>query len=188
MAARSSQTDNLFKRLVEGSPNYWLPRLIFQRGLGLVYFIAFLIALNQWKPLLGEHGLLPASLFVKQVAFRKAPRLFFLFPTDMAFSVAAWLGLALSGIVLIGISEQYTAWWSALVWFLLWAIYLSFVHVGQTFYGFGWESMLAEAGFFAIFLGSRKTAPVPIPAWGVRWMLFRVMFGAGLIKLRGDPC
>ncbi len=70
----------------------------------------------------------------------------------------------------------------------MWALYLSFVNVGQTFYAFGWESMLCEAGFFAIFLGSMDTAPRAIPLWIIRWMEFRVMFGAGLIKLRGDPC
>ena len=49
----------------------------------------------------------------------------------------------------------------ALVWSLLWVIYLSFVNVGQIFYAFGWESMLLEAGFFAIFLGCRDSPPLP---------------------------
>jgi hypothetical protein len=75
-----------------------------------------------------------------------------------------------------------------LTWGTLWAVYISFVNVGQTFYGFGWESMTLEAGFYAIFLGNRRTAPPRIPMWALRWMLFRVMFGAGLIKIRGDPC
>ena len=65
---------------------------------------------------------------------------------------------------------------------------LSFVNVGQTFYAFGWESILLEACFFAMFLGSNQTIPQQIPIWLMRWLLFRVMFGAGLIKLRGDPC
>lgn len=67
-------------------------------------------------------------------------------------------------------------------------LYLSIMNVGQTFYGFGWESMLLEAGFLAILLGSNRMA-VPLPLiYLLRWMLFRVEFGAGLIKLRGDPC
>ncbi len=177
-----------YARILKGSADYWLPRLVFQRGLGLIYFIAFLIAINQWKPLLGEHGLLPVPLFVKRVPFRRMPSIFFLFPNDSAFTMAAWIGLALSCVVLAGLSERYGTWVSALIWFLLWAIYLSFVHVGQTFYAFGWETMLAEAGFYAMFLGARHTAPLPVTQWMLRWMLFRVMFGAGLIKLRGDPC
>jgi Lipase maturation factor len=174
--------------ILKGSAEDWLPRLLFQRGLGLIYLIAFLIAVNQWKPLVGEHGLLPVPLFVNRVAFRRLPSIFFLFPNDTAFAIAAWTGVLLSCVVLAGLSERYGTWLSALVWFVLWAVYLSFVHVGQTFYAFGWETMLAEAGFYAIFLGARKTLPIPVTMWMLRWMLFRVMFGAGLIKLRGDPC
>jgi hypothetical protein len=57
-------------RHMEQPQDYWLPRLPFQRGLALVYLIAFVVAVNQFRPLLGEHGLLPVPLFVKQVAFR----------------------------------------------------------------------------------------------------------------------
>ena len=67
-------------------------------------------------------------------------------------------------------------------------LYLSIANVGQTFYSFGWESMLLEAGFFAAFLGPRMLAPSPIVILIFRWMLFRVEFGAGLIKLRHDRC
>ncbi len=84
----------------------------------------------------------------------------------------------------------------AAVFFALWFLYMSFVHVGQIFYGFGWEMLLLETGFLAIFLGTlrrfsgfdRRTPPPAIIFYLVRWLLFRVMFGAGLIKLRGDPC
>ena len=173
---------------MDGDDRYGPARWLFQRGLGLIYFIAYLVVVNQFGPLLGEHGLLPAPLFLKQVAFRDAPSLFFLFPNDLAFAVAGWAGLLLAVLAMTGVADRYAGWVSMTVWALLWLIYLSFVNVGQTFYAFGWESMLLEAGFYAIFLGSRKSAPRPIPLWLLRWMLFRVMFGAGLIKLRGDPC
>jgi hypothetical protein len=173
---------------MDEASRYRLPRLLFQRGLGLVYLIAFLVAVNQFRPLLGEHGLLPVPIFLKQVSFLDAPSIFFLFPNDKAFAAAAWLGVFLAVLALTGVADRYETWWSMLVWSLLWAIYLSFVNVGQVFYGFGWESMLLEAGFFAIFLGGRNSAPRAIPIWILRWMLFRVMFGAGLIKLRGDTC
>ena len=166
----------------------WLPRFAFQRGLGLIYLIAFLTAAFQFKPLLGEHGLLPVPLFVKEVPFRATPSLFFFAPYDAAFTVASWSGVALSLAALAGFSDRFGPWISVAVWGALWMLYLSFVNVGQTFYGFGWESMLCEAGFFAIFLGSMDTAPRVIPLWILRWMEFRIMFGAGLIKLRGDPC
>jgi hypothetical protein len=178
----------VYARILKGSSDDWLVRLVFQRGLGLIYLIAYVIVLNQWKPLLGDHGLLPASLFVKRAAFRRVPSIFFLFPHDTAFTIAGWAGVLLSCLVLVGLADRYSTWFSALIWFLLWAIYLSFIHAGQTFYAFGWETMLVEAGFYAIFLGARNTAPIPATLWMFRWMLFRVMFGAGLIKMRGDPC
>jgi hypothetical protein len=178
----------VYAAILKGNEDYWLPRLMFQRGLGLVYLIAFLVAVNQWIPLLGEHGLLPARLYLKKISFRAAPSIFFWSSNDATFRAAAWIGLALSCIVLVGLADRYTNWLSAAVWFSLWALQLSFLHAGQTFYAFGWETMLAEAGFYAIFLGAQHSAPVPITMWMLRWMEFRVMFGAGLIKLRGDPC
>jgi hypothetical protein len=168
--------------------DYWLSRLLFQRGLALVYLIAFLVALNQFRPLLGEHGLLPVPNFVKQVPFTDSPSLFYLFPKDAAFAVAAWGGIALSLLALSGLSGRFSLGISMAIWAALWALYISFANVGQIFYGYGWETMLLEAGFCAIFLGEGASAPNMISLWILRWMEFRVMFGAGLIKLRGDSC
>jgi hypothetical protein len=69
------------------------------------------------------------------------------------------------------------------------------VHVGQLFWGYGWEMQLCETGFLAIFLCPLRTVR-PLPArpppiqviWLFRWLIARMMLGAGLIKLRGDPC
>src|SRR5579872_1761007 len=166
---------------------YWLTRWVLQRGLGVVCLIAFLVALNQFRPLLGERGLLPVPAFVKQIPFRESPSLFYLFPRDWAFIAAAWVGIGLSCLAIVGLAER-SSWLAAAVWAAIWLLYLSFVNVGQTFYGFGWESILLEACFFAIFLGGSQSEPQRIPIWLFRWLLFRVMFGAGLIKLRGDPC
>jgi uncharacterized membrane protein YhdT len=75
-----------------------------------------------------------------------------------------------------------------LAWFCLWAFYQSIVNVGGTFYGFGWETLLLEAGFLAIFLGNDAVPPPWPVVLAFRWLAFRVEFGAGLIKLRGDSC
>lgn len=168
--------------------DYWHTRLVFQRGLGIVYLIAFLCALNQFRPLLGEHGLLPVPTFVRRVPFRASPSLFFFAPKDWAFAAAAWIGIGLSCLVIAGVADRFSSWMNALVWAAMWVLYISFVNVGQTFYGFGWESILLEAGFFAIFLGARNVrTPIGV-IYMLRWLEFRVMFGAGLIKMRGDPC
>ena len=171
-----------------GAADLWIPRFLFQRGLGLVYFIAFMVAANQFRPLLGEHGLQPVPLFVSRISFQDSPSLFFFAPKDWAFGAAAWIGLALSVAAMLGFTERFGTPISVVAWAAMWLLYISFVNVGQTFYSFGWETMLLEAGFCAIFLGASATLPSPIPLWILRWMEFRVMFGAGLIKLRGDPC
>src|SRR5262245_18036911 len=168
--------------------DYWYTRLVFERALALVYLVAFLCAANQFIPLLGEHGLLPVPRFVRFVPFRSSPSLFYLAPTDAAFRVAAWTGVALSVAAVAGIAESAGTVAHACVWAALWVLYLSFVNVGQIFYAFGWETLLLEAGFFTIFAGGRSTLPSMWTIWIWRWILFRVMFGAGLIKLRGDPC
>ncbi len=84
---------------------------------------------------------------------------------------------------------------NAIVMLLLWILYSSIVNVGQLWYSYGWEMQLLETGFLAIFLCPlldgrpfpRRAPPVAI-IWLYRWLIFRIMLGAGLIKLRGDEC
>ena len=73
-----------------------------------------------------------------------------------------------------------------IAWALLWCLYSSFVNSGQMFFGFVWEILLLEAGFLAIFLGNADTAPTLPAILLVRWLLFRLEVGAGLIKVRRD--
>jgi len=168
--------------------SYWYSRFLLERALASMYLVAFAVAANQVVPLLGRRGLLPIARFVQAVPFRSSPSLFFLSPTDTALRAGAWAGVALSILALTSWPQQRGTVVSAIVWGALWLLYLSFVNVGQIFYGFGWETLLLEAGFLAIFLGGAATAPSMWIIWMYRWLLFRVMFGAGLIKLRGDSC
>ena len=170
------------------TPDYWLSRLVITRALGVIYLIAFLVAVNQFRPLLGERGLLPAPRFLDRVPFRRAPSLFHLRYSDRLLAIASWSGVLLSAAIVVGLVEAAPLAIWMLVWFVLWALYLSIVNIGQTFYAFGWESLLLEAGFLAIFLGPARMATPLVVIWMFRWLLFRVEFGAGLIKIRGDPC
>ena len=138
---------------------YWSSRVVFERALAAVYLIAFLNAANEFVPLLGARGLLPVSRFVRQVPFSESPSLFFFWSTDTTFRVAAWIGVALSCLVLTGFPARRGALTAGVVWAVLWLLYLSFVNVGQTFYSFGWETLLLELGFFAVFLGGASTPP-----------------------------
>jgi len=173
---------------VEAADSYFLTRLLFQRALAAVYLIGFITVVHQFNPLLGERGLLPVPQFVRSVSFWRSPSLFYLCPKDIAFTFFGWAGIALSLFALSGFSERFGNPVSMPVWGALWVLYLSYVNVGQTFYAFGWESMLVETGFYAIFLGAANTQPSVLMIFLLRWLLFRVMFGAGLIKIRGDDC
>jgi len=168
--------------------DYWFSRFIIQRGLGFIYLMAFLVAFNQFRPLLGENGLLPTQRFLGQTTFRQFPGLFQFHYSDRFFGWVAGSGIFLSLLALSGISDAGPLWVSMLIWFLLWALYMSIVNAGQIFYGYGWESLLLEAGFYAIFLGPLHYASPLIMIFLLRWLVFRVEFGAGLIKMRGDSC
>jgi hypothetical protein len=170
------------------APQYWLSRFVFERALAVIYVVAFLVTINQFRPLLGEHGLLPVPRYVRRVSFKDAPSLFHLGYSDRGLLAVAWAGVLLAATLLVGLPQSGPLWVAPLVWLALWGLYVSIVNVGQTFYAFGWESLLCEVGALAVFLGNARTAPPVLVVFLVRWLLFRLEFGAGLIKLRGDPC
>jgi len=177
------------------TPTYWLTRFVILRLLGAIYAIAFLVAINQVVPLIGAHGLLPVNLFLRQVrdslgsesaGFIRLPSLFWFWHSDTALLTIAWIGFILACVVTAGFAN-------APLLTILWFCYMSFVHAGQDWYGYGWEIQLTETGFLAIFLCPlvdmrpfpKRAAPFLILIL-FRWLAFRIMFGAGLIKLRGD--
>ncbi|WP_267643345.1 lipase maturation factor family protein [Haloarchaeobius amylolyticus] len=178
--------------MLPSTADYWLVRFVFQRGLALLYLLAFLVAANQFRPLAGEDGLLPIDEYVEGVSFRERPSLFYVFPDDRTIGLAAWTGVGLALLALVAgpywLPEPYAIPASMLLWAAMWGLYQSFVNAGRVFYGYGWESMLLETGFLAIFLGAGTSGPPVVVIWLLKWLLFRNMFGAGLIKIRGDDC
>src|SRR5262249_18350976 len=125
---------------------YWLTRFIILRLLGLVYAVAFLAAALQLRALIGSNGLTPTSLFVERVGsqigstwecFLRVPSLFWWNYSDDMLVAAAWIGFALAIVVLSG-------WANSIILAALWFLYMSIVHFGQDWYGYGWESQLLE--------------------------------------------
>lgn len=176
---------------------YWLTRFVILRLLGLVYLVAFLAAANQLVPLIGAKGLLPAEVWLRNLethfgsratGFFNVPSVFWWHLSDGTLVAVAWLGAALSIVVLLGYANS-------IVLLVLWVLYTSIVNVGQLWYSYGWEIQLLETGFIAVFLCplldgrpfSRRAPPVVV-LWLYRWLIVRIMLGAGLIKLRGDAC
>ena len=176
---------------------YWLTRFVLLRWLGLVYLVAFFAAARQLVPLVGANGLTPASLFIEQAkpvvhgawgGFAVLPMYFWFDYSDTALQVIPWIGVTLSCIVLAGYAN-------AILLAILWFLYMSIVHVGQDWYGYGWEIQLLETGFLAMFmvplLDARPFSRRPTPLVAIflfRWLIFRIMLGSALIKLRGDAC
>ena len=170
------------------APEYWLGRLVLERGAAAVYLIAFVAAALQFRALIGEHGILPVPRYLAAQSFWRTPSLFHLRYSDRLFSAVSWFGAALSAAIVAGAADAAPLWLAMLMWLVLWVLYLSIVNVGQTWYAFGWESLLLETGFLMIFLGNGAVAPPVLTLWMARLLLFRVEFGAGLIKMRGDSC
>src|SRR2546421_9954268 len=110
------------------APDYWLTRLVIERALGVMYCVAFLVAVNQFRPLLGEKGLLPVPLFLSRVSFLQAPSLF-----HLRYSDRLLLGVAGSGLLLTlagggGPPGVAPAWLAILLWFALRGPYPSNLH------------------------------------------------------------
>ncbi|MBS1502598.1 MAG: lipase maturation factor family protein, partial [Bacteroidetes bacterium] len=174
---------------------YWLTRFVILRLLGIVYAVGFLVAINQIVPLIGSHGLLPLDNYLKQVSaalgspgagFVRLPSIFWLWHSDNALLAVSWIGFILSLVMLAG---YVNAPMLGVIWFL----YMSIVHAGQDWYGYGWEIQLGETGFLAIFLcpllDMRPFPKRPPPFLIIvlfRWLIFRIMLGSAMIKLRGD--
>ncbi|GAA4925139.1 lipase maturation factor [Actinomycetospora succinea] len=170
------------------APDGATARWVVQHLVALVYVIAFTVALAQFRPLIGERGLTPIPRFLARTTFRRHPSLFHLRYSDTLFRVVAGTGLVLALAALAGATDVLPLGAGIALWGLLWVLYLSIVTVGQVWYGFGWESLLLEAGFLVTFLGPADVAPPAPILLLLVWLLFRVEFGAGLIKMRGDPC
>jgi hypothetical protein len=169
------------------APEYEFARQVLQRGIAVIYFVAFLSSLNQFPALLGERGLLPVPDFLARASGRNRPTLFSWRYSDRLLRTVCWAGLVISVMLILGLPQLGRPWVPLLAFLALWLLYMSIVNVGQTFYGFGWEMLLLEAGFTVAFLGSDETPPPRTILILLAWLVFRLEFGAGMIKIRGGP-
>lgn len=189
--------------ILKGS--YWLTRIVLIRYMGFIYFVAFLVSLLQNQQLIGKNGLLPVNLHLDQIKSHLSTSdswtLLSALPTvlwfvnyshqlDFWLDIIAWTGLVIATIMMITGGGN----WPLLL--TQWLLYHSLVGVGQRWFSFGWESQVLETGFLTIFLTPALTpSPTPrgtqaskIVIFAYRWLIFRIMLGAGLIKIRGDKC
>ena len=158
---------------------YDLVSWMFLRGLGLIYVAAFVSLALQIRGLVGADGILPLGEYLTaaregwgSAAYWRLPTLFWLNASDAALMTGAIAGIALGLLLTFGIAQR-------LALIGLFVLYLSFVYAGQLFMSFQWDMLLVEAGFLAIFLASGSR----IVVWLYRFLLFRFLFLAGLVKL-----
>lgn len=179
-------------------PTHILVRWLFLRGLGFIYFVAFASFFVQAAGLIGEHGILPAHLFLKDardslgaVPFLSCPTLFWFNCSDAAIRLLAGTGIVFSLFVMVGVCT------GPLLVFL-WLMYLSIVTVGGDFMSFQWDVLLLETGFLSIFFSHYKLVdlplkkgsptaefpePSPLVLWLMRFLLFKLMLSSGAVKL-----
>jgi hypothetical protein len=171
--------------------SFFLSRWLFLRLLGVVYLAAFLSLWVQIKGLIGAQGILPVRDYLPALrkalgfhAYYLAPTLCWLDPSDALLTRLCVGGVVLAGLLIAGIAP-------AVILFLLWIFYLSLTVTGQIFLGYQWDGLLLETGFLAIFFApvqlwprlSRERPPPVVVLWLLRWLLFRLMFLSGAVKL-----
>lgn len=177
--------------------NYSLAQWLFLRLLGLVYFFAFVSLAVQVKGLIGQNGILPAQSYLEQLrayvglsAYWYCPTLTWFSASDAFLQLLVISGAVVAVMVVCGAT-------TAPFFAVLYVLYLSLTAVGRVFLQFQWDSLLLECGFLAIFLASwswlppgwrrcksgGQTCPIKVVIWLERWLLFRVMFLSGVVKL-----
>jgi hypothetical protein len=178
-------------RLLWGSkierPTYRTASALFSRALAFIYLIAFASFGMQVRGLIGSDGILPVTTYFQlatstfgSAALWKVPSLFWWAHTDFALLSIPWGGVALAAVAIL--ARPHSVWQRA-IFAILFVYYLSIVSAGQIFMSYQWDLLLLETGFLAIFL--RPSLP---RVWLFQWLLFRLMFESGLVKLTShDP-
>ena len=192
--------DRIDRWLVGPDPSpstYRNTRHIFIRLMAAVYLVAFVSLWVQIDGLIGSGGILPARSYLDLVhralggqGYWQFPTLLWIDASDTALHVLCGGGVALAVLLAVGVAPPLTA-------LLLWLFYLSLTVAGQVFLGYQWDALLLEAGFLTIFFAPLQLLPrraarqeewPRIGLWLLRWLLFRLMFLSGVVKLTwGDP-
>lgn len=183
-------------------PSCLFVRRAFLSCLGVIYLIAFLSLWVQISGLFGGNGVVPvretmvalktdaANTNMGFSRYFRLPTLCWLSSSDGFLDFQCAAGTMLALLVVFGIAP-------APCLFLLWLIYLSLCCVGEPFLNFQWDVLLLETGFLAIFLAPwrlrprhplQEYPPSRIVLWLLRFLLFKLMFQSGVVKLAShDP-
>jgi hypothetical protein len=179
-----------------GASGRLLPRWLFLRALGLIYYSAFFSLVFQIRGLIGPHGILPANEYLQALAenyghtgYWYAPTLLWFSSGSHTLSGICWVGMIASLLLVLN-------FWPRGMLAVCFVCFLSFVAAAQEFSGYQSDGMLLEAGFIALFLAPGGFRP----GWGedsppsrasvflLLWECLRIYFESGVAKIRGgDP-
>lgn len=177
-------------------PTYGIAAAIFLRLLGVVYLVAFVSLWTQIEGLVGQDGVLPAANYLTAAdryysqhdppmsPVWYVPTLAWLNSSDGFLNFLCGAGSVLSLFLIFGVLP-------IPVLMVLWLCYLSLFHVGQDFLSFQWDILLLETGVLAIFVAPislrsqflAERQPPRLAIWLIWFLLFRLMFRSGLVKL-----
>src|ERR1700694_5782479 len=180
----------------QGVSSRLLPRWIFLRALGLIYYSAFFSLVFQIRGLIGPHGILSAREYLQALAERfghasywYAPTLLWLSSSSHMLTGICWAGMIASLLLVLN-------FWPRGMLAVCFVCFLSFVSAAQDFSAYQSDGMLLEAGFIAMFFAP----PGWRPGWGearlpsraslflLIWEGFRIYFESGVAKIMGgDP-
>jgi Lipase maturation factor len=179
-----------------GASERLLPRWIFLRALGLIYFSAFFSLVFQIRGLIGPDGILPANEYLEMAArqfgaarFWFAPTLLWLSTGPHLLGAICWIGMIASLLLAVN-------FWPRGMLLLCLVCFLSFVAGAQDFSGYQSDGMLLEAGFLSLFFAppgflpglGRTHPPSRASLFLLQWEWFRIYFESGMVKLAsGDP-
>jgi hypothetical protein len=180
-----------------GPRNRFIPRWLFLRALGLIYFSAFFSLVFQIRGLIGTNGILPADEYLRAVGHSLgamsrvwfAPTVLWISAGNYLLVALCWIGMFASLLLVVNV-------WPRGMLVVCFVCFISFVSAAQDFSGYQSDGMLLEAGFISLFFAPRGLWP----GWGVnspppraslfllQWEWFRIYFESGVAKIAGgDP-
>lgn len=180
-----------------GRPVYDISGYYFPRLIGLIFLFAFLSLWVQIDGLAGSRGILPVAGHLAAVenhfrgtgslwpAWWQVPSLLWFGAGDTMLHVWLALGTVASLLLICGFFPAFAA-------FVAWLCYLTFASAVPVFLNFQWDALLLEAGLLVVFyvpwtrrLRPGASAPSRLGRLLVWWLLFRLMFESGIVKLYG---
>ena len=179
------------------APDRLIPRWLFLRSLGAIYFSAFLSLAFQIRGLIGPAGILPAGDYLHALAqsltgwqrIWYAPTVLWFSSNSSMLLALCWVGMVASLLLLFNL-------WPRAMLVACFVCFLSFVSAAQDFSGYQSDGMLLEAGFISLFLAphglrpglGRSYPPSRAAVFLLQWEWFRIYFESGIVKvLSGDP-